>query len=169
MPQASEFTQLVKKNSMRPIKVPSLYSLCVRRIKWSSQWEHCLLSVPIWTIKLDLFTLEMRSNPILFIATHYQSSDGELTMGSNCGYHIAQQTFVIGVFQASVCFDPKDYTEWVYKLSVDLAVDGDFERNVRDVLRAAKGSVDEKGARLCLESIDAWVEKHREPLQKLTV
>ena len=68
-----------------------------------------------------------------------------------------------------VCFEPRDHTEWFYTMSIEQAVHGDFDRNVKNLLQLANGAVDEKRARLCLESIEKWVCKHKEPLQKLSL
>lgn len=166
MPHTMELTKLIGHNSIRPASIPSLYSLCIRKIQRSSRWEHCVLSTPVRTIQFDLLTKDMHKNPIFFIATHYQASDGEMVTGCACGYHITMRIFLIGVFQTCVCFEPKHSTQWVHNLAIDQVADGDFEANVRDLLTDTNGSVDEKGARLCLRSIVAWAEKHREPLQK---
>ena len=169
MSDAHEFTELVRAESIlcRKKAMPSLYSLCIEKIKQSRSWEHCVLTVPIWTIKLDLLTSDMHKNPIICIATHYQGSDGEIAVGSNCGYHVIREVFVIGSFETCVFFEPRNHTKWFYSLTVGQVVDGDFENNVANLLRLANGSVDEKRARLCLESIDDWLDKHRESLQVL--
>ena len=168
MSEATEFTQLVREEpSCRPRAMPSLYSICIEKIKQSRCWEQCILTVPVSTIKLDLLTSDMHKNPIISIATHYQGSDGEIAIGSNCGYHVIREVFLIGSFETCVFFEPLDHTRWFYSLTKEQVVDGDFESTVADLLRVANGSVDEKRARLALESINEWLDKRKVCLQKL--
>lgn len=167
MSAANEFTQLVRSESTSKTGVmPSLYSLCLDNIKQSRRWEHCILSVPVSNVKIDLLTSDMHINPIICIATHYQGSDGEIAVGSNCGYHVINEVFVVGSFEAHVFSEPCDQTKWFYSLSVGQVVDGNFENNVINLLNAANGSVDEKRARLCMRSINEWFDKHKDCLQK---
>ena len=168
MSGATELTQLVRAESSTRIRpMPSLYSICIEKIKQSRCWEQCILTVPVSTIKLDLLTSDMYKNPIIGIATHYQGSDGEVAIGSNCGYHVLREVFLIGSFETCVFFEPRDHTRWFYSLSIEQVVDGDFERIVADLLSVANGCVDEKRARLSLESINEWLDKHKVCLQKL--
>ena len=147
--------------------IPSLYSLCIQQVKQSRHWEQYIISMPIKTIAFDLCTSEMQRNPIIVIATHYSHSDGEIVTGSNCGYNVLQRTFVIGSFSVCVCFEPRDYTEWIYSFSVKQVLAGGFETELDDIILAADGALDAKVVKLCFQSIDAWVKKHSRQLHCL--
>ena len=152
---------------VRESVIPSLYSLCIQQVKQSRYWEQCIISMPIKTIAFDLCTSEMRRNPVIVIATHYSHSDGEIVTGSNCGYNVLQRIFVIGSFSACVCFEPRDYTEWIYSFSVKQVLAGGFETELDDIILAADGVLDVKSVKLCFQSIRAWVKKHNRELHCL--
>lgn len=162
-----DFTQAASGCKMRKPTLQSLYSLCIQQVKQSRHWEHCILSMPIKTIAFDLCTSEMRRNPIIIIATHYSHSDGEIVTGSNCGYNVLQRMFVIGSFSACVCFDPRDYTEWIYSFPVKQVVAGRFENELDDIMLAGESLLDVKEVKLCLQSIHAWAKKYRRQLHCL--
>ena len=153
--------------AMRKSDIPSLYTLCIQTVKKSRYWEQYIISVPIKTIAFDLCTSEMRRNPVILIATHYGHSDGEIVTGSNCGYNVVQRTFVIGSFSACVCFEPRDYTEWIYSFSVKQVLARGFANELDNIMLAADGVLDVKLVKLCLWSIDAWVKKHSRQLSCL--
>ena len=162
-----EYTILTGQPNTQGTVVSSLYSLCINRIKRSRNWEHCILSIPVKAIRFDLLTMDMHRNPVIVIATHYNMSDGEIATGLNCGYHVFKQRFLIGSFKACVYSEPRDHTQWFCSLSVQQVVVGEMEGNLSNALETANGKLEEKDVRLCLQSINAWVEKHNVPLKGL--
>ena len=123
----------------------------------SENWIAFVLSTPITSLAEKLCTRDKDKNPVIFIAVRYNYSDGEKCSGVTCGYHVTKRTFLIGIFEACVCFDPMLETSWILQFtleSINKKLD-EFhcpEHNIGDRI----ATVDREDISFCLVQIQRW-------------